>query len=39
MVFKGLITAETRVNVKYFAEHEKISTKEIIEKTGISRAT
>jgi DNA invertase Pin-like site-specific DNA recombinase len=39
MVFKGLIRAETRAYVKYLAENEKISTREIIEKTGISRAS
>jgi hypothetical protein len=39
MVLKGLIRAETRAYVKYLAENEKISTRENVEKTSISRAT
>jgi transposase len=39
MVCKGLIRAETGAYVKYLAENEKISTREIVEKTSISRAT
>jgi transposase len=39
MVCKGLVIAETRVYVKYLAENEKISTREIVEKTSISCAT
>ena len=39
MVFRGIIDAETRAYVKYLTKHEQISTREIIEKTGVSRAT
>ena len=39
MVFRGIIDAETRVYVKYLTKHKQISTREIIEKTGVSRAT
>ena len=39
MVFRGIIDAETRAYVKYLTKHGQISTREIIEKTGVSRAT
>ena len=39
MVFRGIIDVETRAYVKYLTKHEQISTREIIEKTGVSRAT
>ena len=39
MVFRGIIDAEARAYVKYLTKHEQISTGEIIEKTGVSRAT
>ena len=39
MVFRGIIDAETRAYVKHLTKHEQISTREIIEKTGVSRAT
>ena len=35
MVFRGIIDAETRAYVKYLTKHEQISTREIIEKTGV----
>ena len=39
MVFRSIIDAETRDYVKYLTKHEQISTREIIEKIGVSRAT
>ena len=39
MVFRGIIDAETRAYVKHLTKHKQISTREIIEKTGVSRAT
>ena len=39
MVFRRPIDAETKAYVKYLAKNKNISIKEIIEKTGVSRAT
>ena len=39
MVFRGIIDAETRAYVRCLTRHEQISTREIIERTGVSRAT
>ena len=37
-MFRGIIDVETRAYVKYLTKHKQISTREIIEKTGVSRA-